>query len=67
MFFDYDFDDAKTMTDLKTEFVGQLKQRNLNIPIHCIIHQEALSGKIVKLSTAMETVTKIINIIKGGL
>lgn len=55
------------MTGSKIGFAGQLKQRNFNIPIiHCIIHQEALSGKVIKLSTAMETVTKIINIIKGG-
>jgi len=45
-------DDAKIMTGSKTGYVGQLKQRKL-------------SGKIVKLSTAMEIVTKIINIIKG--
>ncbi|EZA56071.1 General transcription factor II-I repeat domain-containing protein 2B [Ooceraea biroi] len=55
------------MTGSKICFAGQLKQQNINIPIiHCIIHQEALSGKVVKLSTAMETVTKIINLIKGG-
>ncbi|XP_029160186.1 general transcription factor II-I repeat domain-containing protein 2B-like [Nylanderia fulva] len=73
--FDIDFskcssvttDGAKAMTGSKIGFAGQLKQRNINIPIiHCIIHQEALSGKVIKLSTAMETVTKIINIIKGG-
>ncbi|KYN18712.1 General transcription factor II-I repeat domain-containing protein 2B [Trachymyrmex cornetzi] len=60
-------DGARAMTGLKIGFAGQLKQRNLNIPIiHCIIHQEALAGKVVKLSTAMETITKIINEIKGG-
>jgi len=60
-------DGAKAMTDLKKGFAGQLKQRNLNISIiHCIIHQEALTGKVVKLSTAMETITKIINEIKDG-
>lgn len=73
--FDVDFskcssittDGAKAMTGSKIGFAGQLKQRNFNIPIiRCIIHQEALSGKVIKLSTAMETVTKIINIIKGG-
>ncbi|XP_018369071.1 PREDICTED: general transcription factor II-I repeat domain-containing protein 2B-like [Trachymyrmex cornetzi] len=61
-------DGARAMTDLKIGFAGQLKQRNLNIPIihYTIIHQEALAGKVVKLSTAMETITKIINEIKGG-
>ena len=51
--FDIDFskccsittDGAKAMTGFKKRFAGQLKQRNLNIPIiHCIIHQEALAG-----------------------
>lgn len=55
------------MTGSKIGFLGQLKQRNLEIPvIHCIIHQEALCGKVIKLCTAMQTVTKIINFIKGG-
>ncbi|EFN87141.1 SCAN domain-containing protein 3, partial [Harpegnathos saltator] len=58
---------AKAMTGRKTGFFGQLKQRNFNIPmIHCIIHRKALCGKAVKLSSAMQMVTKIINFIKGG-
>ncbi|EZA59651.1 General transcription factor II-I repeat domain-containing protein 2B, partial [Ooceraea biroi] len=60
-------DGARAMIGSNIEFAGQIKQRNLNIPIiHCIIHQEVLSGKVIKLSTAMETVTKIINAVKGG-
>ncbi|XP_024880519.1 general transcription factor II-I repeat domain-containing protein 2B-like [Temnothorax curvispinosus] len=60
-------DGARAMTGQKIGFFGQLKQRNLKFPlIHCIIHQEALCGKAIKLSTAMKTVTKIINLIKGG-
>lgn len=55
------------MVGSKNGFFGQIKQRGLKFPvIHCIIHQEALCGKVVKLCTAMQTVTKIINIIKGG-
>ncbi|KAG5315467.1 F200A protein, partial [Acromyrmex insinuator] len=72
MKFDIDFNkyssittDAKAMTDLKKGFTGQLKQRNLIPIIHCIIHQEALVGKVIKFSTAMKTITKIINEIKG--
>ena len=56
------------MTGLKKEFAGQLKQWNLNISIiHCI-HQEALylANKVIKFSTAIETIIKIINEIKGG-
>jgi len=60
-------DGAKSMIGKKSGFFGQIKQRNLEFPIiHCIIHQEALCGKAIKLCTAMPTVTKIINTIKGG-
>jgi len=49
-------DGAKAMTGSKTGFLGQLKHRNMEIPvIHCIIHQKALCGKVVKLSTAMHS------------
>lgn len=54
------------MIGLKNGFLGQIGKRDLKFPIiHCIIHQEALYGKAVKLCTAIETVTKIINFIKG--
>ena len=54
------------MIGSKNGFFGQLKQRDLKFPVlHCIIHQEALCGRDVKLSTAMQTVTKITNLIKG--
>ncbi|KYN03211.1 General transcription factor II-I repeat domain-containing protein 2A, partial [Cyphomyrmex costatus] len=60
-------DGAKAMLGPKTGFFGQIKQRNFKLPvIHCIIHQEALCGKAVKLCTAMKSVIKIINLIKGG-
>ncbi|XP_036139535.1 general transcription factor II-I repeat domain-containing protein 2B-like [Monomorium pharaonis] len=60
-------DGAKAMIGAKNGLFGQIKQRGLKFPvIHCVIHQEALCGKVVKLSTAMQTVTKIINTIKGG-
>ncbi|XP_076238656.1 general transcription factor II-I repeat domain-containing protein 2A-like [Calliopsis andreniformis] len=60
-------DGAKTMTGTKIGLYGQFKNRDFKFPmIHCIIHQEALCGKEIKLSFAMELVTKIINSIKGG-
>ena len=60
-------DGAKAMTGSKIGFFGQIKQRDLKFPlIHCLIHQEALCGKAVKLCSAMQIVTKIINAIKGG-
>jgi len=46
-------DGAKAMIGSKTGFFGQLRQRDLKIFfIHCIIHQEALYGKTIKLCTA---------------
>lgn len=60
-------DGAKAMTGSQNGFLGQIRQRDLKFPIfHCVIHQEALCGKAVKLCTAMQTVTKIVNFIKGG-
>ncbi|EFN62346.1 General transcription factor II-I repeat domain-containing protein 2A, partial [Camponotus floridanus] len=60
-------DGAKAMTGSKIGFFGQIKQRDLKFPIiHCIIHQEALCGKAIKLCTAMQIISKIINVIKGG-
>lgn len=60
-------DGAKSMTGSKIGLFGQLRQRNLTFPLlHCAIHQEALCGKSVKLSNAIQTVTAIINTIKGG-
>jgi len=54
------------MIGLKNGFAGQIKQQDLKFPIiHCIIHQEALCGKAVKLCSTMQTVIKIINAIKG--
>jgi len=73
-------DDARAMIGSKNEFAGQIKQRDLKFfIIHYIIHiilyyslyysyyiiQETLCGKVVKLCNAMQTVTKVVNAIKG--
>jgi len=53
------------MIGSKNGFFGLIKQRGLKFPvIYCIIYQEALCGKVVKLCIAMQTITKIINVIK---
>ncbi|PNF18081.1 hypothetical protein B7P43_G03330 [Cryptotermes secundus] len=58
---------AKTMTGTISGFVGFLRQNQITVPtLHCIIHQEALCAKSIKLSTTMATVTKITNLIRGG-
>ncbi|PNF30217.1 hypothetical protein B7P43_G02592 [Cryptotermes secundus] len=60
-------DGAKLMTGTISCFVGFLRQNKIIVPtLHCIIHQEALCAKSIKLSTTMATVTKITNLIRGG-
>ncbi|PNF19089.1 hypothetical protein B7P43_G10815 [Cryptotermes secundus] len=55
------------MTGTISGFVGFLRQNQITVPtLHCIIHQEALCAKSIKLSTTMATVTKITNLIRGG-
>ncbi|XP_022165780.1 protein FAM200A-like [Myzus persicae] len=60
-------DGAKSMVGKNIGFVGLLRKSDINVPaIHCIIHQEALCGKIMKLDNIMNTVFKITNLIRGG-
>lgn len=60
-------DGAKAMVGKNIGFVGLLRKSNVNISaIHCIIHQEALCGKIMKLDRVMNTVFKITNLVRGG-
>ncbi|KAL4125892.1 hypothetical protein QTP88_010129 [Uroleucon formosanum] len=60
-------DGAKSMVGKNIGFVGLLCKSDINVPaIHCIIHQEALCGKIMKLDNIMNTVFKITNLIRGG-
>lgn len=60
-------DGAPAMTGLINGLVGLLKTNGINCPtLHCIIHQEALCGKCLNLSSTMKTVTKVTNLIRGG-
>lgn len=60
-------DDAPAMVGLKQGFCGLLKKNNINcLTVHCLIHQEALCGKAVKMCDAMKLVISITNFIKGG-
>ncbi|CAI6369038.1 unnamed protein product [Macrosiphum euphorbiae] len=55
-------DGAKAMVGKNIGFVFLLRKSNVNVPaIHCIIHQESLCGKIMKLD-----VFKITYFIRGG-
>lgn len=60
-------DGAPAMVGKNLGFVGQLKQHNINVlSFHCIIHQEALAAKSIHLKDTMNTVTKCVNLIRGG-
>lgn len=65
-------DGAPALCGEKLGFVGRLKSHLKNIgkpeelqAYHCIIHQEALSAKIINLQHVMDVVTKTINKIKS--
>ncbi|XP_056642609.1 general transcription factor II-I repeat domain-containing protein 2A-like [Diorhabda sublineata] len=60
-------DGVPSMTGKKTGLVGLLRENGVTCPaIHCIIHQGALCGKSVKQNQVFQTVSKIINKIRGG-
>ena len=54
-------DGAPAMTEGKSGFGGLLIENNVTCPtIHCIIHQDALSGKSVKQSEVFKGVIAVI-------
>lgn len=60
-------DGAKVMVGKNKGLVGILNKNGINVPsFHCIIHQQALFSKELRMNCAMEMAVKIINRIKGG-
>jgi hypothetical protein len=60
-------DGAAAMRGTKEGLVGLLRKNKVNCcTLHCIIHQEALCGKFVKMTETMTTVIAIVNLIRGG-
>jgi hypothetical protein len=55
------------MVGSKTVLVGYLKQLRVKCAfLHCIIHQEVLCGKIIKMNQTMKMVVNIVRLIRGG-
>ena len=60
-------DGAKAMVGSKTGLVGLLRANGINcITLHCAIHPEALCGKVLKMMKVMQSVVKMVNLIRGG-
>lgn len=60
-------DGAPAMVSVENGFVGILRKNSINcLTLHCIIHQEALCTKSLKLTSAMNVVVKVTNLIRGG-
>ena len=55
------------MVGSKIGLVGLLRANGINcITLHCVIHQEALCGKVLKMMNVMQSVVKMVNLIIGG-
>ena len=60
-------DGARAMTGSNVGLVGLLKENGVDcITLHCIIHQEALCGKVLQMSDVMQSVVRMVNLIRGG-
>jgi hypothetical protein len=58
---------AKSIIGSKTGLFDHLKMLGVKcVFLHCIIHQEALCGKIIKINPTMKMVVNTVNIIRGG-
>lgn len=60
-------DGTPAMVGIENGFVGILRKNNIKcVTLHCIVHQEALYTKSLKLTCAMDLVVKVTNLIRGG-
>ena len=60
-------DGAKAMVESQNDLVGLRRKNEINcVALHCIIHQEALCGKVLKMMNVMQSVIKIVNLTRGG-
>ncbi|KAJ8881121.1 hypothetical protein PR048_017594 [Dryococelus australis] len=54
------------MTGKNISLVGLLRKIDNGLVLHCIIHQEVLCGKFVKMNYVLKDLTRIVNLIRGG-
>ena len=60
-------DEAKAMVESQNGFVGLRRKNKINcVALHYIIHQEALCGKVLKMMKVMQSVIKMVNLIRSG-
>ena len=60
-------DGIRAMSGDNIGLVGLLKKNGINcMTLHCIIHQQALCGKMLQTSDVMKTVVQIVNLIRGS-
>ena len=60
-------DGAKAMVESKTGLLGLLRAIEINcITLLCVIHQEALCRKVLKMMNVMQSVVKMVNLIQGS-
>ena len=60
-------DEAKAILGSRNGLVGLLRKNEIYcVALHCIIHQEALCGKVLKMMNVKQSVIKMVDLIRGG-
>ena len=60
-------DGAKAMVEGQNGLVGFIRKNEINcVALHCIIHQEAFCGIVLKMMNVMQSVIKMVDLIRGG-
>ena len=60
-------DGSKAMVGNQNGLVGLLRKNEINcVALHCIIHQEALCGIVLKMMNVIQSVIKMVNLARSG-
>ena len=61
-------EEAKAMVGSQNGLVGFPRKNKINcVVLHCIIRQEALGGKVLKMMNVMQSVIKMVDLIRGDI